>query len=325
MKIAISELRAVCLKILKKRGLNTDQALLIFNEYLDAELSGKSHHGFHSFPEYAVKKIERFRPPKILREEENLLFIDGAKNLGQIVCHKFVPKLIAKAKKRNIAMMGIVNMHSYQMPGTYARLAAENNLVAFIFNYGGAPRIAPFGSIDPVFGSNPIAIGVPGKDFPVVVDMATAKRAMMVVRKALKLGKRLLPGLAIDKKGKPTTDPAAAIEGALLPFGGYKGSALALVTEILTKTMFGINPQDKTKANRGYLFIFFNPAAFTKIGLFKSRVSSLARHIKQSRKAMGVKEIFLPGERAEGLRRKNKNRTYINLDPAILGEIRSLL
>lgn len=191
MKIKIDELKKICIKILTQKGLSKKDVFSVFNEYLEGQLHGRECHGFQAFPEFAVKLINFDGKPKIICEEDNLLFIDGKKNLGQIVCNEFVPKLIKKAKKKHIAMMGIYNMHSYLMPGTYARLAAENNVVGFIFNYGGWPRLAPTGSIDPFWGTNPIAIGIPSKDFPIVIDMATSDYNMMKIRLAIKLGQKI--------------------------------------------------------------------------------------------------------------------------------------
>lgn len=325
MKIKIEELKKMCLEILTKKGLSDKDAQVIFQEYLNSELSGRTCHGFQAFPKFGAKLVDLKGEAQVIKEGDNFLYIDGKKNLGQIVCNNYVPKLIKKAKKHNIAMMGIYNMHSYLKPGTYARMAAENDIVGFVFNYGGWKRIAPYGSIDPFFGTNPIAIGIPGEKFPIVVDMATSKTAMMKVRLAAKLNQKLPEVVAIDKDGKPTTDPNEAIDGAMLPFGSYKGSALALVIELLTKTMFKIDVSDKTKANRGYLFIFFDPKTFTNLDEFKKDVSKLADEIKHSRKAEGVEEIFVPGEKSEMTRRKNSKKDYLDLEEKIISDIKELL
>lgn len=324
MRVKIGELRKICVKILTQKGLSKKDALAVFNEYLQGQLRGRECHGFQAFPEFAAKLVGHDGKPKIIREEDNLLFIDGNKNLGQIVCNEFVPQLIKKAKKKRIAMMGIYNMRSYLMPGTYARLAAEDNVVGLVFNYGGWPRIAPTGSIDPIFGTNPIAIGIPGKDFCIVIDMATSDYNMMRVRLAKKLGQKIPAGVAMDKNGKPTTDPAKVMEGALLPFGGHKGSALALTVEILTRVMFNVNIHDKTTISRGFFFVFFDPAVFQPINKFKESVSKLARKIKKSRKVPGVAEIFLPGEHSGKTAQKNRKLAYVELDKKIIESIYGL-
>ena len=321
MKIKIEELKKTCLGILADSGLSNDDAQLVFDEYLDAELRGRKCHGFAAFKQFGAKLSKAEGEPKVIKEDDNLLFIDGQKNLGQIVCHEFVPKLIEKAKKKSIAIMGIKNMHSYLMPGTFARMAAEKEIVSLIFNYGGASRVCPEGSIDPVFATNPIAIGIPSEELPIVVDMATSKTSMMNVRLAEKLGLNIGPDLAIDKNGNPTVDPKEAMEGALLPFGDYKGAALALAIEVLTKTMFGIGSKED---GRGFLFIFIDPSVFQDIDKFKKDVSFLIQKIKNSRKENGVDEIFFPGEHSERTKEENMKKDYLELDERIINEINLL-
>lgn len=321
MKVLINDLKSLCLEILTKKGLSKKDAAIVFNDYLEQELQGKSDHGFQSFIGFGAKLAEPVGSPKIIKQNAGWLFIDGHKNLGQIVCNKYVPVLISKAKKMGIAMMGISNMHSYQMPGTYARLIAEQGLIGIITNYGGWPRVAPYGSIDPIFGNNPIAIGIPAKKFPIVLDMAVSKTALMKIRLAKKLGKDIPLGWAIDKKGQPTVSPEEALAGAVLPFGDYKGSGLALMIELLTKTLFNVDINNKIKANRGFLFICINPAVFQDINKYKAKVSAVVEKVKKSRKAKGVKEIFMPGEHAYRIKMKNMKKEYIELDKKILDEI----
>ena len=265
MKIKISELKKMCLNCLTK-SMPKEDAELVFAEFLDAELRGRDCHGFQFFSRFAAKvSSDSEGEAEIIKESDIYLYIDGKKNFGQVVCRKFVPKLVKKTKDKGMAMMGIKNMHSYRMPGTYARAIAENDLVGFIFNYGGYPRIVPKGSIDPVFGANPIAVGLPGKEFPIVIDMATSKISMMKIRLAKKLGKKIPEGVAIDKDGNPTTDPTEALDGGILPFGDYKGSALSLMVEILSKTMFDVDEKDDSKPGRGFLFMAFDPSIFQDI------------------------------------------------------------
>lgn len=325
MKINIQELGSKCLQILENQGLNKDQSLLVFEDFLEQELSGNTCHGFQSFSSFAATRVNSDGEPEIIQEDDTHLFIDGKRNLGQIVCHTFIPKLIKKAKEKHIAMMGITNMHSYQTPGTYARLAAKENLVSVIFNYGGWPRIAPTGSIDPVFGTNPIAIGIPSNEDPLVLDMATSKIAMMKVRRAMKLGEEIPTGVAINKDGKPTVDPKEALQGALLPFGDYKGAGLALMIELLTKTLFKVDIHDKTKANRGFFFIFLDPSVFQPIEEFKKDVSQYIQEIKTKRKSSDTDEIFVPGERSSRQRKINEKMGTIDLDSETIKEIDELL
>lgn len=324
MRIKINELTKLCLGILQKKGLTKQQAHIVYEEYLDAELRGITCHGFSAFPAFKSELIDLDAKPEILRNEDTLLFIDGKKNFGPIVCREFVPKLIEKAKKKHIAMMGIYNMHSYLMPGTYTRIAAENDVVGFLFNYGGAPRVAPYGSIDPILGADTISIGIPCDGFPIVLDMATSVIAAGKIRLAKKLGQTIPAGVAVDKDGKPTTNTDEALQGALQTFGGYKGSGLAIIVEILTKVIFNVDIHDKTKVNRGFFFAFFDPTAFQPIKEFKASVARFTSEIKSSRKADGVAEIFLPGEHSEGLKQENLINGYLEIDDKIIADVQAM-
>ena len=286
---------------------------------------GRKCHGFSAFPTFAIKCIRsRQGEAEIVKETDTYALVDGKAKLGQIVCKKMIPKTIAKAKKKGIAMLGIYNMGSYLMPGTYARMAAEKDMVCFVFNYGGKERIAPTGSIDPVFATNPIAIGVPTKEKPIVLDMATSARAMGKVRLAAKLGEKLPEGVAIDKDGKPTTDPNEAMDGALFPFGGYKASGLALMVEILSRCLLDVH-REKDEVYRGYFFIVLDPSAFIELQKFKENVEELKEKIKTSRKAPGFDEILLPGEMADKIKEESLKKGYFDVEDKLIEDIKKLL
>ncbi|MFC1753592.1 Ldh family oxidoreductase [Thermoproteota archaeon] len=331
MKISIQEIKDLCITKAQEKGLTKEQAEILVEEYLDGELRGRKCHGFAAFPKFAIKKLKTFgKDPKIIKEEDCYMLVDGQGGMGQLVLHDIFPKLIEKAKAKGIAMLGIHNMHSYLMPGTYARKAAENDLIAEIYNYGGAPRICPTGSIDPIFATNPIAVGIPTNDSPVVIDMATSAIAMGKVRLAKRLGEKLPQRVAVDKDGNSTTNPAEAMDGAILPFDGHKGSALAFMVEVFSRALFDIPIPDvkgenpDVKGSRGFLFILFDPSKFGDLSTYKSNVSDLIKKIKNSRKAKGVEEIFVPGEHSDKLRQENLKKGYLEIEDKLIEDIKAL-
>lgn len=324
MKVKIEEIKELCVSILMKYGLNRDDSILVVDEFIERELMGEQGHGFNAFIEFGPKRVKSRKGDfVIVKDEENYLLVNGNGNLGQVVCNSVVPSCIKKAKKHGISMMGIYNMESYLTPGTYARLAAVEDIIAMIFNYGGTKRTAPTGSIDPIFGTNPIAIGIPANEFPIVLDMATSTYAMMKVRRALKLKTDLPVGGAIDKNGNPTIDPKEIMDGALLPFGDHKGYGLALTVEILSRCMLDVHKKDGI-VNRGYFFIFIDPTKFIEISAFKDNVEELKQKIKNSRKAKGTTEILLPGERSNREKKESLNKGYIEIDDTTFKELKSL-
>src|SRR5690606_8255515 len=148
----------------------------------------------------------------------------------------------------------------------------EAGLVGMVFSNAWPPRVHAVGGIDRVLGTNPLAIGIPNDGDPVVVDMATSATAIGHVRMASHAGQGIPPGVAIDGGGKPTTDPAAAIAGALSPLGGAKGFGLGLCVALLSGPVIGavlgdrldrVSGQgDGEAGQRGHLFIALDPAAF---------------------------------------------------------------
>jgi L-2-hydroxycarboxylate dehydrogenase (NAD+) len=325
MQIKIDEIKELAIKVAMKHGLSQEDSEIVVEEYLDGELRGRECHGFSMFPKFAVKIMRAKKGDSVVeKEDDSYMMIKGNGNLGQVVCAKFIPQLIHKTKKKGIAMMGIYDMGSYMMPGTYARKIAENNLIGLFFNYGGWERIAPTGSIDPMFGTNPIAVGIPAKDDPIVVDMSTSKYAMGKVRLADRLGEKLPEGVAIDKDGNATIDPKKAMDGALLPIGEHKGYGLALVIEILSRCLLDVHRKDD-EIYRGYFFIAIDPSKFIEIGKFLDNVKKLKKRIKSSRKEKGIEEIFLPGERSERTKRENLKKGSIEIDERIIDDIKKLL
>ena len=325
-KITINELRILCMKVFKKHGLSDNDAETIFQEYLDGEARGRLSHGFSSFNKFVTKVGNgKFAKHKIEKEGGCWTMVNGMGSLGQLVCKEVMGLTIEKAKKNGIALTGIYNMHTYLMPGTFARMAANNDMIALIFNTGGKPRIAPFGSIDPIFGTNPIAVGIPTNGLPIVLDMATSERAMGEVRIAKSLGRKLESNWALDKDGHPTNDPEKASEGAVLPFGGYKGSSIAFIVQALTSPLGNMIKDENGKPGRGFLFIVIDPAIFTDIKSFKVGIDEIIDEVKNARKKEGVDEIFYPGERSERLKQENLKKGYLMMRSSVIDEIRGMV
>jgi len=318
MIIKTTEAKQMCMDVLIKKGYSDTDAETIVDEYMDGQLRGRECHGLANLKKFAAKTPSKEKP--IVKETDSFLHIDGQGVKAPIILRDNLDKLMEKARNSGIAMLGMHNAESYLMPGTYARQIAENKLIAIIMNYGGYPRIAPTGSIDPQFGVDPIAFGIPAKDFPIVVDMGTSKQVMGKVRLADKLGRKLEPGSAIDKNGNPTTDPKEAMAGALMSFGGHKGYCLTIAIEALTRCLFNVDY--KKKAARGYLLICINPKAFNDD--YQKSVQDMIYQIKNGRKSEGVEKIFVPGERSERIKQENLKKGYIEVPDIIIEEIRGI-
>jgi LDH2 family malate/lactate/ureidoglycolate dehydrogenase len=193
--------------------------------------------------------------------------------------------------------------------------------------------MAPTGSCDAFFGTNPLGMSFPtGKGFPVRVDMATSMVARGRVMAAQKRGEPIPEGWCLDKEGRPTTDAAAALAGTMVPMAGHKGYALAFLVETLAGVLTGaaVGPElgsmykhmDRVQ-NVGHFFMLMDVASLMDPALFRKRMDAMIDAIKAGRKQDGCKDLYVPGELEH--RRATENRALgIPVEPRTLDEIKAL-
>lgn len=323
MKIKIKQITKLCIDKLVELGLSQEDADIIVREFLYGELSGKKSHGFATFPSIKSKINPKSKKWIIVKEDDSHALIDAKENLGQLVGNYAVQLAIDKAKTTGISMVGMYNMHSYLMPGYYAKKAAESNMIGIVVD--NAPsKVAPFGGIDPKIGTNPIAIAIPTNNYPIVLDMATATRAAGEVRLAEKLNQQLPPNMAIDKQGNQTTNPNKV--HALTPLGGYKGFGLGLAIEILAGSMVHakMGSQIKSGLDRGFLFIVINPGVFQDESTLKTDIGKLVKEIKSCKPVDSETEVRIPGEHAYNNYQNAMNASELEIDDSIIQAIKSM-
>lgn len=296
MKVKITELGQKISEGLLLRGLPQEDAKIISDALVEAEIRGKKTHGINKAftMEKAIKSIEG--RPEIIKDKGNYAFIDGHKQIGHISANFAVDVLLKKVKEFDNAVVGVKNSFYYTMAGIYAEKIAREGYVALIFNNGGPSAISPFGGVAPVLGTNPIAIGIPTKTEPIVLDMTTGEKPWGEINLAKVEERDLQPNTFLDKDGKFTTKPGDAV--GIIPFGGYKGYGLNFMFEVLTGAL--VNSKMGLKAQSGYdlgfLFMAYSPIMFSTKEAFELEVEQLIKDVKSSRKAEGINEIFLPGE-----------------------------
>jgi len=224
--------------------------------------------------------------------------IDGARNPGMVVCRRAADEAARLAQTHGVGLASAFNIASSTGAlGYYAGRLAETGIIGIVM--AGSPKVmAAHGGVDPVFGTNPIAIAVPTGTTPLVFDMATSATTLFDVIAARDRGGTLDEGAAVDADGAATTDPLAALAGALLPFAGHKGSGLALMIEILTGPLTGaaIAGDDDARVNRGVTAIAIAPSFLVDENAFRARVDALCRTIRSGRTLTGL-DITLPGDR----------------------------
>ncbi len=289
-------------KALKQKGLSPRQISLVLSEYIESDKLGKYSHGAALLPILLKRLEERQGPVKLIMSRGAMVYLEGNKELGQLAADYAIKLIVSKAKKYGVGFVGLRNLLPFLRPGTYARILAEKNLISLVMNDGGGAVVTHPDSPEPVIGTNPIAFGVPTSQGPLVVDMATAKRAWAEVRYAREYNALLPANSYKDRHGKFTRDPKKAFSA--VPFGDYKGFALGIMVEILANGLLSMimgkhkKKVNRMSASRGAVFIAIDPSRFIKVDHFKKDVTKLLQQIKAVKKNKGIKNIRLPGESA---------------------------
>ena len=302
-------LRRVTFHIYRAEGVPEEEAKIVAEHQVKANLAGHDSHGVIHIPEY-VERIHRGHivpgaPFEVVQESPTTARINGNWGFGFVVTEKAMRMAIEKAKTHNVAAITVFYQSHIGRLGDYPTMAAAEGMIGLITADSGAgPKaVAPFGGRERRLGTNPICIGVPSNlDGTVLLDMATSAVAAGKVSLARNRKEQMPSSWVIDKDGNSTTDPEDYYRGgAILPVGadqGHKGFGLSFMVEmfsgILTGLGFGIDPQ--ARHNDGCFISVFNVEAFRPLEEFKKEVSEFSRFIKDTPPAKGFNEVFYPGE-----------------------------
>jgi LDH2 family malate/lactate/ureidoglycolate dehydrogenase len=278
----------------------------------EADLQGSDGHGVIRLPQY-LKRIRaggvNLNPDiRVERERAAMALINGDNAMGHLVMKRAAELAIEKARTAGVAWVGAKWSNHAGPASLYARMMLPHDMIGLYFAVGNANHLPPWGGIDMLLSTNPIAAAIPaGEEPPIVLDMATTVAAYGKVKAKAARGEMMPEGWMIDREGKPLTDPHKANEGFLLPIGGYKGYGLALVVGLLAGTLNGaamgkdvvdFNHDAESATNTGQAIMAIDPAAFGDIGDFKRSVDMLIRDLHGSARMPGVEAIMVPGEQS---------------------------
>ena len=253
ISLSLDEIFELAKKTLLANGCDEENASILSETIMKAERDGSLSHGLFRLPAYVTGlksgKIDGKARPEIKKISSSVIKVFGNNCLAPMVLSKSIPELVKAAKENGIAVLAINNSHHMAAMWPETEAIAEQGLVAFACT-SYKPAVAPAGAIKPLFGTNPISFAWPRKGkTPVVYDMATASMAMGEVQVAKREGHKVPLGTGLTKDGKETTDPAQIADGGvLLPFGGYKGSTIAMMVELLAGALVGDNFSYETAA-----------------------------------------------------------------------------
>lgn len=324
-EIAIDDLTDLVTQALAVLGLEGQDLEQVREVLFYAQLRDNSQ-GLQKILERAVAPPADRKPVEIVRSVGATLRIDGGQNPGMVVATLASDHAVELARTHGIGLVGTFNTStSTGAIGYYAERMAADGMIGIVV--AGSPKVmAMAGGIDPVFGTNPIAVAVPAPDAPVVLDMATASIAWFALIEVARRGERIADDLAVDGNGVPTTDPEAAMAGALLTFGGHKGAGLALMVEMLTGPLVGAGVVGDTDAssNRGLAFVAVRPSALVDKQLFDDAVERLCRRIREGRPVPGGDSVALPGDRSRARLKRYQDAGVIEIDTALLEGLREM-
>jgi delta1-piperideine-2-carboxylate reductase len=254
VSLTLDEIFDLAKKTLSANRCDDETASILAELIMKAERDGSLSHGLFRLPAYVSGlksgKINGKGRPEVKKISSSVIKVLGNNCLAPMVLNKGLPELIKTAKENGVAVLAINNSHHMAAMWPETETVAEEGLVAFACT-SYKPAVAPAGAIKPLFGTNPISFAWPrpGKN-PVVFDMATASMAMGEVQVAKREGHKVPLGTGLTKEGKETTDPAEIADGGvLLPFGGYKGSGIAMMVELLAGALIGDNFSFETAVN----------------------------------------------------------------------------
>jgi len=303
---------------LRRLGMPDDDAAIVAALMTEADLQGSDGHGVIRLPHYARRiragGLNLHPAIRVLQERAGMALIDGDNGMGHLVMTRAAELAIEKARVAGVGWVG-AHMSNHAGPASlYARKVLAADMIGMYFAVGNANHLPPWGGLDMLLSTNPIAVAVPaGKHNPIVLDMATTVAAFGKVKAKAQRGEPMPEGWMIDRQGKPLTDPRRADEGFLLPIGGYKGYGLALIVGLLAGTLNGaamgkdvidFNHDDTSTTNTGQAIVAIDIAAFGDVTAFKTRVDTLIEDLRGSSRMPNIDRIWLPGEHSSAKRRQ---------------------
>jgi LDH2 family malate/lactate/ureidoglycolate dehydrogenase len=307
--IDAQRLTAAVADIFAAVGIAAADAQLVAADLVAADLEGIASHGVMLVPMYVERinkgSVSRRSTGEVVSDRGAAIVIDAGNALGQLTSRQAVKLAVARAREIGLAAVVVRNGFHFGTAGRYARLMAEQNCVGIVLSNTRPLMPAP-GGAEALVGNNPIAIALPSAgEFPVEADMALSATAMGKIRLAEAAGEAIPGDWAVDSQGRPTTDPATAIKGMLLPAAGPKGFGLAFVIDLLcgglsdgavgaeVRPLYG----DAAEPYRcAHFFLAIHAGHFPVGQRFAERVRDRAMRVSRSKRGAGVERVYAPGE-----------------------------
>ncbi|MCH2366028.1 MAG: Ldh family oxidoreductase [Planctomycetes bacterium] len=316
--------------LIEAMGSPGEDALIVGRHLVEAQLAGHDSHGLIRLPQYHAHVLEGKVKPgarvEIIRETPTTALLDGHYTWGQVTAMQAIELGISKAEENGIAALSLRNCYHVGRVGVYPLAAAERGFIAQVHCNGhGVCRVAPWGGTEPRLATNPIAIAIPTRAEPLLVDITTSVVAEGKVRVSRNAGRKIPEGWVLDSDGRPTTNPADLYEGGtLLPLGGregHKGYGLSIVVDLLGGALSGAGCGTMTeKVGNGLFIQLTDPSCFCEREEFLDQVDRFTEYLKSSPLKEGVDDILLPGE-PEQRTAARRRKQGIDIDDGTWGQL----
>jgi LDH2 family malate/lactate/ureidoglycolate dehydrogenase len=328
-----SEIQRFCCEVLEGAGVRRSDAEIVARNLTAADRRGIESHGIMRLPSYVARLeagvMEKETVTRVVRETRAIAVVDAANGLGAVASTFAMKLALRKSEECGVGIVGVKSSNHYGIAGFYAMMALSRDMIGLSFT-NAVPAMAPWGGRAAYIGTNPICVAIPaGVERPIVYDGATSVVAKGKIMLAQKKRVPIPPTWAADGWGRPTTDPDVALsDGVLLPFGGYKGSGIALALDVLCGVLpggaFGFGVAAIAALDRstevGHLFAALDIAAFSPVGEFKEKVDRMIREVRATPPAEGIERIYVPGE-IEFEKEVESDTNGIAISQAVLDEL----
>ncbi len=311
-RVAFDKLKRFCQQAYMQVGVPAEEAEIVADLLVRADLRGVETHGVTRLPIYIqrlqkgyVRKVSQIT---VVKERGATVFLEAHGSMGHIAAYRAMEKAIEKAERYGIGWASVKDSGHFGVAGLFPMMALKKDFIGYVCS-NSAPMMFPWGGRERIIGNNPLAYALPTQEYqPVVLDFSLSVVSSGKLILCRKKGEKIPLGWAFDKDGLPTDDPYAGYEGggSLAPVGGHKGYGLVLVHEMLTAVLTGGKwtknikslYEDDPSGIQGtcHSFLALDPDCFIGRAEFKKNMDAYIRSIKESARAQGVEEILVPGE-----------------------------
>lgn len=320
-KLSLESAKNLAIEFLVGHKMPADHANMVADHLIYAHIAGHDYAGLSRLVPIAHMLRERGigGTISVVRETDKSAFIDGANVNGYVTSLIAMDKAISLAKRSGVGIVGVSNSWFSGLLRYYVERATQANLVG-IHAANSTARVSPYGGIDRLLGTNPIAFAFPADDKPLVIDFASATTMWGDVLHHQEIGKPLPPGQAVDVDGHPTLDPLAALAGAIQVWGGARGSSVSVIVQALG-ILGGSDPIVGENGKWGYFFMAIDPELLLPVSQFKRNISIMRETIESSRPTPGGSKVRVPGTASQRKIDEGLTRGWIEVDEKILSAI----